>query len=130
MQRLTFPLLLGTYFIASLILAAVLAFLWGVALWALGHLLMNGERFSLMLFGALGLMAVFGARSIDRKGRARDPEAWDRFEDVTSNLPFAAITQGRNKLALGEIGWRGLVGVALVAAIAFFHKALFGAPAF
>jgi len=105
-------------------------FLWGVALWALGHLLMNGERFSLMLFGALGLMAVFGARSIDRKGRARDPEAWDRFEDVTSNLPFAAITQGRNKLALGEIGWRGLVGVALVAAIAFFHKALFGAPAF
>ena len=29
-------------------------FLWGVALWALGHLLVNGERFAVMLFGALG----------------------------------------------------------------------------
>jgi uncharacterized membrane protein len=105
-------------------------FLWGVALWALGHVLMNGERFAVMLFGALGLMAIFGARSIDRKGRARDPEAWDRFEDVTSNLPFAAITQGRNKLALGEISWRGIVAVAIVAALALFHERLFGAPAF
>jgi uncharacterized membrane protein len=105
-------------------------FLWGVALWAAGHTLLNGERFALMLFGALGLMAIFGARSIDRKGRARDPVAWARFEDVTSNLPFAAITQGRNKLALGEIGWRALVAVAIVAALAFFHERLFGAPAF
>src|SRR5690606_26347931 len=44
-------------------------FLWGVALWAGGHLLVNGERWAPMLFGALGLMVVFGARSIDRKGR-------------------------------------------------------------
>src|SRR6185436_14523482 len=57
-------------------------FLWGVALWAAGHLLVNGERFAVMLFGALGLMVLFGARSIDRKGRARDPEAWARFEVV------------------------------------------------
>jgi uncharacterized membrane protein len=102
-------------------------FLWGVALWGAGHVLLNGERFALMLFGVLALMAIFGARSIDRKGRARDPEAWDRFEEVTSNLPFAAITQGRNKLALGEIGWRALVAIAIVAALAMFHERLFGA---
>jgi uncharacterized membrane protein len=105
-------------------------FLWGVALWATGHLLTNGERFAVMLFGALGLMVIFGARSIDRKGRARDPVAWARFEDVTSNLPFAAITQGRNRLDLGEIGWRGLVGVAVAALVAYFHGPLFGAPLF
>ncbi|UPT64261.1 MAG: hypothetical protein M0D54_06925 [Hyphomonadaceae bacterium JAD_PAG50586_4] len=74
-----------------------------------------------MLFGALALMALFGARSIDRKGRARDAEAWDRFADVTSNAPFAAIAQGRNKLALGEIGWRGLLGVAVSLAIMLTH---------
>jgi uncharacterized membrane protein len=105
-------------------------FLWGVALWAAGHLLTNGERFAVMLFGALGLMVIFGARSIDRKGRARDPVAWARFEDVTSNLPFAAITQGRNRLDLGEIGWRGLVGVAVALLVAYFHGPLFGAPLF
>jgi uncharacterized membrane protein len=103
-------------------------FLWGVALWAAGHLLVNGERFAVMLFGALGLMVIFGARSIDRKGQARDPEGWARFEDVTSNLPFAAITQGRNTLKLGEIGWRLAVALLAVAALAWAHPMLFGVP--
>ncbi len=103
-------------------------FLWGVALWAAGHLLVNGERFALMLFGALGLMVIFGARSIDRKGRARDPDGWTRFEDATSNVPFVAIARGRNTLRLGEIGWRGIVALILTALIAWAHPMLFGAP--
>ncbi|MGD9967293.1 MAG: NnrU family protein [Hyphomonadaceae bacterium] len=105
-------------------------FLWGVALWAAGHLLVNGERFALMLFGALGVMVLLGSRSIDRKGAARDAEAWSRFEQATSNVPFMAITQGRNRLDLGEIGWRGLAGVAIALAIALLHGRLFGAAAF
>lgn len=105
-------------------------FLWGVALWAAGHLLVSGERFAVMLFGALGLMVLFGARSIDRKGRARSGEAWDAFEDITSNVPFMAITQGRNTLKLGEIGWRGLLGLVLTLVIVFTHDRVIGAPAF
>ncbi|GIK50318.1 MAG: hypothetical protein KJZ75_10485 [Hyphomonadaceae bacterium] len=105
-------------------------FLWGAALWALGHLLVNGERFAVMLFGALGLMVLFGARSIDRKGRARNAEGWEAFEDVTSNAPFAAIAQGRNRLALGEIGWRGLAGLAAALLLALGHGHVIGAPAF
>ncbi len=104
-------------------------FLWGLALWAAGHLLLNGERFAVMLFGALGLMVLFGARSIDRKGRARDAEAWDRFAAVTSNAPFAAIAQGRNKLKLGEIGWRGLVGLVVTVVIMLAHEAIIGVSA-
>jgi uncharacterized membrane protein len=104
-------------------------FLWGLALWAAGHLLLNGERFAVMLFGALGLMVLFGARSIDRKGRARDPDAWQRFEDVTSNAPFAAIAQGRNSLKLGEIGWRGLAGFAITVLLILLHETIVGAPA-
>ncbi|MEQ1819635.1 MAG: NnrU family protein [Terricaulis sp.] len=105
-------------------------FLWGVALWGAGHLLVNGERFALMLFGAMALMAVFGARSIDRKGAARDPEGWEKFEEVTSNAPFVAIVEGRNKLVISEIGWRGLLGAAIAVAIALFHGQLFGVAAF
>ena len=101
-------------------------FLWGAALWAAGHLLANGERFAVMLFGALGLMVILGARSIDRKARARNAEAWTRFEDVTSNAPFAAIAQGRNRLAVAEVGWRGLVGLLAALAIVWGHPALFG----
>lgn len=104
-------------------------FLWGVALWAAGHALVNGERFALMLFGGLGLMVVLGTRSIDRKARARNPEAWANFEEATSNLPFAAITQGRNTLKLDEIWWRVLLGAVVCALIAFYHEAVIGAPA-
>lgn len=103
-------------------------FLWGTALWALGHLLVNGERFALMLFGALGLMVIFGARSIDRKVRARDPEGWARFEAVSSSVPFAAIAQGRNTLKLGEISWRIIVAIVLVALIAWAHPMFIGRP--
>jgi uncharacterized membrane protein len=105
-------------------------FLWGAALWAGGHLLVNGERFALMLFGALGVMVVLGARSIDRKGRARAPAAWEQFEEATSNVPFVAIGQGRNTLNLGEIGWRGLAGLVLALAIGAFHHNLFGVAIF
>lgn len=104
-------------------------FLWGAALWGAAHLMVNGERWAVMLFGALALMSVLGARSIDRKGRARDPVAWARFEDATSNVPFMAITQGRNRLKLGEIGWRGLLGLGVALAVMFAHQALFGVAA-
>jgi uncharacterized membrane protein len=105
-------------------------FLWGVAFWGAGHLLVNGERFALMLFGALALMAVQGSRSIDSKGAARDPEAWAKFEAVSSNVPFLAIIQGRNRLDLVEIGWRGLIGLAIAVALALFHRQIIGVPAF
>ena len=97
-------------------------FLWGVAIWALAHLLTNGERFALTLFGGLGLMALYGARSIDRKGAARDPEGWARFAAATSNVPFAAILQGRNRLALGEMGWRLGAALAAFALVASVHR--------
>lgn len=105
-------------------------FLWGVALWGVGHALANGERFALMLFGALALMVLFGTRSIDRKGAARDPEGWERFAAVTSNVPFMAITQGRNSLKLGEIGWRALAALLVTALLAVGHGRLFGAALF
>jgi uncharacterized membrane protein len=104
-------------------------FLWGVALWAAGHLLANGERYSVMLFGALGLMALLGTRSIDRKGRARSPEAWSRFAAVTSNIPWAAIVQGRNRLVFQEIWWKLAVALMVYAALAYAHVWLVGAPA-
>lgn len=96
-------------------------FLWGVAFWGVAHLMTNGERVAVMLFGALAAMVIFGARSIDRKGAARDPEGWERFAAVSSNAPFAAIVQGRNRLVLSEIGWRGLVGIVAAFAIAWGH---------
>ena len=105
-------------------------FLWGVALWGAGHLIANGEGTSLMLFGGLAAMVLFGTRSIDRKSAARDPEGWARFKAVTSNVPFAAILQGRNRLAVGEIVVPVLVALAVFGATLWFHRVFFGVAPF
>ncbi|MBS0385966.1 MAG: NnrU family protein [Proteobacteria bacterium] len=105
-------------------------FLWGVALWAAGHLLANGERWAVMLFGALGAMVLFGTRSIDRKGAARDPDGWAKFAAATSNIPFGATVQRRNKLAFSELWWRLLIALVVFLAVGLAHRSLFGAAVF
>lgn len=105
-------------------------FMWGLVLWAAGHLAVNGERWAVMLFGVLALMALYGTRSIDRKGRARNPEAWDRFAAATSNIPFAAILAGRNKLVLSESWLRLAAALIVFALVGLLHQRLFGAAAF
>ena len=82
-------------------------FLWGVALWALTHLVLNGNSASLVLFGSMLLLALIGPLLIDAKRRRAFGPKWQRFAAVTSNVPFAAILSGRNTLRLDEIGaWR------------------------
>ena len=105
-------------------------FLWGVAVWALGHLVVNGERASLILFGTMLALALFGTTSIDAKRRRALGPAWDAFAAQTSNVPFAAILAGRQQLRLGEIGlWRLLAGIAVWAVLAWAHPFLFGVRA-
>jgi uncharacterized membrane protein len=96
-------------------------FLWGVALWALMHLIVNGDLASMVLFGSLLLLSLAGTAGIDAKRRRRFGEAWEAFARRTSNVPFAAIAAGRNELApaLREIGLLRLV-IALVIYAALF----------
>jgi len=105
-------------------------FLWGVAIWAAGHLLVNGDRASIVLFGAMLLLALFGTSSIDAKRKRALGATWDGFAAQTSNVPFAAILAGKQKLSLGEIGWwRIALAVAIWAALLFGHPYAFGVSA-
>ena len=102
-------------------------FLWGVALWALVHLIINGDLASLILFGSLLVLAVGGTLSIDAKRRRNFGEQWIKFAKVTSDIPFAAIAAGRNRLgpALVEIGvWRPLAATLVYAAAFYLHGRL------
>jgi uncharacterized membrane protein len=105
-------------------------FLWGVLLWSLAHIAMNGDLSSLIFFGAFAVLAFVGPMLIDAKRARKMGDDWEDFAARTSNLPFGAILTGRNKLRLGEIGilWP-LVGVALYFALAFGHEWLFGVSA-
>jgi uncharacterized membrane protein len=105
-------------------------FLWGVALWAVTHLALNGDAASLVLFGSLLILALIGPLLIDAKRRRAFGPKWSRFAGCTSNVPFAAIGAGRNTLRLGEIGaWRVLAAAALWALMLGAHRWLFGVSA-
>jgi uncharacterized membrane protein len=104
-------------------------FLWGVALWALMHLIVNGDLASLIFFGSLLVLALGGTASIDAKRQRGFGEHWTRFAQATSNVPFAAIAAGRNQLApaLREIGIvRILIAIAMFALLFALHGRLFG----
>ncbi|MDJ0886556.1 MAG: NnrU family protein [Desulfobacterales bacterium] len=45
-------------------------FLWGVTLWALAHLLTNGDLASILLFGSFAVYAMYDMRSANRRGAA------------------------------------------------------------
>jgi len=102
--------------------------LWGIALWAWVHLVSRGDAASLIFFGGFLLLALSGTVLQDaRKNRAIGVD-WQRFAGVTSNVPFAAIVQGRNRFRFDEIGWRNtLVALALYFILIFAHPYVFGA---
>lgn len=106
-------------------------FLWGVALWAFVHFVINGDVAAALVFGSLLLLAVMGASSIDAKRRSAYGASWEHFSRETSNVPFAAILQRRNHFwpALREIGFvRPLIAVTVFIALFQLHGRLFGAP--
>ncbi|WP_448202497.1 NnrU family protein [Azospirillum sp. sgz302134] len=106
-------------------------FLWGVGLWALAHLVPNGDLAALVLFGSLAVLALLGSLLIDAKMARRLGPAWDRFAARTSNIPFAAIAAGRQSFVWREIGWwRGAVALVLYVGFLHLHRLVFGVSPF
>jgi uncharacterized membrane protein len=101
--------------------------MWAIALWAAAHVAARGDVKSLVFFGGFLVLALVGTVLIDRR-KAALGEDWRRFTAVTSNVPFVAIAQGRNRFAPGEIGYRkALIGLALFVVIFLLHPYIFGA---
>lgn len=101
--------------------------MWGVALWAIVHVLANGDLASLLFFGTFAVLALAGTVAIDARRTAARPPGWGVFLQRTSNLPFLAILERRNRLVASEIGLSRLVAaLALYVALAWLHPYLFG----
>lgn len=105
--------------------------MWAFGLWALLHLVANGDLAGLIFFGAFALLALSGTLAIDaKKRRSWTPETWQAFSTTTSNLPFLAIVQGRTRFDWKGIGWKTLaIALALYVAIVFWlHPQVIGVP--
>jgi len=105
--------------------------MWGVALWALAHLLANGDLASFYLFASLAILALGGTLAIDtKKGRSLGV-TYQMFREQTSNIPFLAIVRGRQSAAkaVQELGLvRLLIVIVSYGALLHLHTWLFGVP--
>jgi len=66
---------------------------------------------------------------IDAKKARRHEAQWRAFAGATSSVPFLAIAQGRQHLALGEIGWWRIalaLAVGLFLVMLSLHRWAFG----
>jgi len=104
--------------------------MWAFALWALSHLAANGDAASIVLFGAIAVLALVGTLAIDAKKRARWGAAWTGFAARTSNLPLAAAAAGRTRLDLAGIGWMTpMIAAAVYVALILLHPLVIGVAA-
>jgi uncharacterized membrane protein len=101
--------------------------MWGIMLWAGAHILARGELKATVFFGSFLLLAAAGTLLQDARKATVHGEDWKRFAAITSNVPFVAIAQGRNRFAAGEIGLvRVAFGLILYGGMMASHAWLFG----
>jgi uncharacterized membrane protein len=100
--------------------------MWGVAIWAITHVISQATWRGFAFFGAFAATALIGSW-LQQNRKLKTVPGWAGFEAKTSFFPFVAILQGRAKLSLRAIGWRPVVLAVIVwAALLHFHAWLFG----
>lgn len=102
-----FIVFLGAYLPSNLKRFIRHPFLWGVILWALSHLLVNGDLASILLFGGFVLYSVFDIVSANRRGADRSIRRLSRSRDLFL-------------IAVGGLFYGVMV---------YLHEFLFGVPA-
>src|SRR5262249_20310391 len=103
------------------------AVFWGGGIFSISHIFVIGDVAANLAFGSVAFLGLAGAPILDAKKARRHGEAWKSFAAATSDIPFLAIAQRRQRLRLREIGWwRISLGAPLFLATLLFHRALFG----
>ncbi len=102
--------------------------MWAFALWSLCHIAVFPMAKTIILSGAILVLALVGAAFQDRKKEALKPDLWPAWQAKTSYWPFAAIATGRARL--GGFGPVSLVGgVAIWLAATWAHMPSAGVAA-
>ena len=92
-----------------------------LSLWALAHLVPNGDLAHVILFGVFAAFAAFGGRLVDKRRQREMGAAWQRqYSEVMSGIGTARPE------AWGSVCLRLGLGVALYAGLIWLHPWLFG----
>lgn len=92
-----------------------------LALWAIGHLISNGDLAHVILFGSLGLFALMGMKLIDRRKKRVMGAEWDRLRE-----DLRAQSWLRGFVPFPPFVIRLLFGLGAMGAMLLLHPLLFG----
>ncbi len=97
-------------------------------LWALAHIVPNGDAGSLILFGGFALFALIDMPLNDSRVRRDEPALWAERARTTSMIPFVALIQGRaGALDRPRVLLRGVLpAIVVYLVILFAHEFVFG----
>lgn len=104
--------------------------LWGLALWALGHMLVNGTINWIVFFGLQLVFALLGAFILDRRARSGKSETeWKELAANTSFLPnplalLTAFQEGSPARKTAVI--RCLIATVVILGLILAHPPVFG----
>jgi len=102
--------------------------MWAFGLWALSHLVMNGDLATILLTTSMAFLALIGARFQDAKLVAKHGAHWEGFEHSTSYWPFLALVKGEQSWK--SIGiWPFIVGFGLYVLLLIAHQWIGGISA-
>jgi uncharacterized membrane protein len=102
-------------------------FFWGIGSIAFAHAIIIGDVAALLAFGSAAFLSIAGASLLDAKKARTHGRAWQAFAAVTSDIPFLAIMQNRQRFAWREIGsWRMGFGLGLFLVALALHPTLLG----
>jgi len=98
----------------------------GIALWALVHIICNGNLAAWLFFGTLLAQATLGAINIDRKRLVAYGDEYVSIMKRTSIIPFVAIIEGRTAFVPEELGYaRMFLAASMFAVFTVLHELLF-----
>jgi uncharacterized membrane protein len=99
-----------------------------ITLWALAHMIPNGDLAHVILFGLFAFFGVAGMAALDARARREWGEAvWAERAAKTSLVPFSAVAAGR--LRLGEFRpspWRAGAALSLYLTLLAAHPLVIG----
>lgn len=96
--------------------------MWGFALWAVTHVVVNPTQASLVLCGAIAFLALVGAAAQDAKKLKLLGPVWQDWRSRTSFVPYGKGLKSADGFAL-------VTGTVLWLAATWAHGALGGRPA-
>lgn len=103
---------------------------WAIIIWALGHIVVNGDLVSIVFFSSFAILSFIGSFLIDKKKAQAFGDAWLTYTSVTSNVPFLAVMRGQTRLKLSELRLPVVIGLVAYALLWYLHESYTGTVVF